>query len=139
MKTRILVASDREMMRRIVVRMLEEAHDVAIVAQCETGHEAVLRSLALQPDIAILERNLPGLNGLMAAHKILEKSPTTEILILNNQEGEDLVSDPRWRGIKAYLLKSEISSHLLAAVESLRQHKPFLRSWVVQAAPHEFC
>lgn len=139
MKTRILVASERAIVRRAVVRVLQQAPHLAVVAQGETGREAVRQSLALQPDIAILERNLPGLNGLMAAHQILERSPTTEILILNNQESEDLVSDPRWRGIKAYLLKSEISTHLLAAVESLRQHKPFLRSWVVQAAPHEFC
>ena len=132
MKTRVLIADDHEIVRQGLVHLLEAAPHLEVIAQCATGRQAVTQALDLKPDIAILDISMPELNGLEAARQIRQKSPKTEILILTVHETEELAREVLAAGAKGYLLKSDAASDLLAALDSLRQRRPFFTSKVAQ-------
>jgi DNA-binding NarL/FixJ family response regulator len=86
----------------------------------------------LQPDIVVMDLSLPELNGLDATRHILKESPRSEILVLTMHHSEELAREVLHAGARGYVLKSDADQSLIAAIESLRQHKPFLTSTVTE-------
>ena len=79
----------------------------------------------LNPDVVILDYRLPVMNGIEATQAIRAARPETEVLIFTMHESEQLVSDVLSAGAKGYLLKSDASRYIVAAVEALAQGKPY--------------
>jgi DNA-binding NarL/FixJ family response regulator len=77
-----------------------------------------------------MDLSLPELNGLEATRQILKESPRTEVLVLTMHHSEQLAREVLQAGARGYVLKSDADQSLIAAVDSLRQHKPFLTSAV---------
>src|SRR5438270_12974554 len=86
----------------------------------------------LQPDVVVMDLSLPELNGLDATRQILKESPRSEILVLTMHHSEELARNVLQAGARGYVLKSDADQSLIAAVESLRHHKPFLTSTVTE-------
>jgi DNA-binding NarL/FixJ family response regulator len=129
MKTlQILIADDHDLMRRGIKELLLSQQGWGICGEAKNGTEAVKIASRLKPDIAILDINMPGLNGMEAAKKIRQQSPDTEILILTLHSSDQLVRDIVGTGAKGYILKSDSDRDLIMAVETLVNHKPFLTS-----------
>jgi DNA-binding NarL/FixJ family response regulator len=84
----------------------------------------------LKPELVILDISMPELNGLEAARIILKMAPKTEILILTMHDSEQVVREVLEAGARGYVLKSDAGRDLVAAVESLLEHKPFFTSHV---------
>ena len=123
---RIMIADDHDLVRR-GVRMLLEAHPGwTVCAEAHSGREAVAMAEEFRPDIAILDFSMPELNGLEAARKIKKISPNTEMLILSMHHTDQLVREIIETGAKGYIIKSDSDRSLVAAVEALAIHKPFL-------------
>jgi DNA-binding NarL/FixJ family response regulator len=130
MPLRILIVDDHAVVRRGVRSLLESQPGWAITGEATTGREAVELARRLQPDIIVMDLTLPELNGLDAARQILKLSPRSEILVLTMHHSEELARDLLQAGARGYVLKSDADQNLIAAVESLGQHKPFLTSTV---------
>jgi DNA-binding NarL/FixJ family response regulator len=79
-----------------------------------------------------MDLSLPELNGLEATRHILKDAPETEVLVLTMHHSEELARDVLQAGARGYVLKSDADENLIAAVESLRQHKPFLTPAVTE-------
>jgi len=79
-----------------------------------------------------MDLSLPALNGLDATRQILQHAPGTEVLVLTMHHSEELARDVLQAGARGYVLKRDADADLIAAVESLRQHKPFLTSTVTE-------
>ena len=82
----------------------------------------------LAPDVAIVDIGMPVLNGLETTRKIVQTYPRTEVLILTMHQSDEVVREVLRAGARGYVLKSDADQHLIAAIESLLQHKPFLTS-----------
>ena len=122
---KILVADDHDLVRRGVRTLLETHPGWQICAEARNGHEAVLKCQQLKPNIAILDFNMPELNGLEAAKRILKLSPQIETLILSVDHSNQLIRDLLNAGVRGYILKSDSDRDLIAAVEALENHRPF--------------
>jgi DNA-binding NarL/FixJ family response regulator len=123
--TRILIADDHEVVRA-GLRAILEAHDGwQVVAEAEDGKEAVVQAIASNPDIAIIDYSLPVINGVEATRQIHARLPKAEILIFTMHDSDVLVRELLEAGARAYLLKSDAKQYLVAAVQSLVNHKPF--------------
>jgi DNA-binding NarL/FixJ family response regulator len=122
---RILLADDHDIVRRGLKELLEEHVGWSVCAEASDGRAAVELALAHRPQIAVLDLSMPELNGLEATRRIREKLPDTEVLIFSMHESEELIRDVLAAGARGYLLKSDASRQLVAAVESLARHKPF--------------
>ena len=79
-----------------------------------------------------MDLSLPELNGLDATRQILKDAPDTEVLVLTMHHSEELARDVLQAGARGYVLKSHADENLIAAVDSLRLHKPFLTSAVTE-------
>ena len=129
---RILIVDDHAVVRRGVRALLESQPGWEVAAEVTTGREAVEVAKRLQPDIVVMDLSLPELNGLDATRQLLKESPRSEVLVLTMHHSEELARDVLQAGARGYVLKSDADENLVAAVESLRQHKPFLTSTVTE-------
>jgi DNA-binding NarL/FixJ family response regulator len=131
---RILVADDHQVVRTGLRALLESKAGWQVCAEAANGREAVERAGELQPDVAVLDIGMPLLNGVEATRQIHKVSPQTEILILTMHDSEHMVQGVLDAGARGYILKDDADRNLLAAVEALRRHKPYLSSRVSAAA-----
>jgi DNA-binding NarL/FixJ family response regulator len=132
MPLRILVVDDHAVVRRGVRSLLESHEGWEVCGEATTGRDAVEQSRRLRPDVVVMDLSLPELNGLDATRQILKESPETEVLVLTMHHSEELARDVLKAGARGYVLKSDADENLIAAVDSLRQHKPFLTSTVTE-------
>ena len=129
---RIVVVDDHAVVRRGVATLLESQRGWKVVGEAATGREAVELVRRLRPEIVVMDLSLPELNGLEATRQIAKESPQTEVLVLTMHHSEQLARDVLQAGARGYVLKSDADQNLIAAVDSLRQHKPFLTSKVTE-------
>jgi DNA-binding NarL/FixJ family response regulator len=129
---RLVVVDDHGVVRRGVRALLESHPGWQVVAEGGNGREAVELVRRLHPDVIILDLSMPDMNGLEATRQIVEASPQTEVLVLTMHHSEQLAREVLQAGARGYLLKSDADQNLIAAVDSLSQHKPFLTSTVTE-------
>ena len=129
---RILIVDDHAVVRRGVRALLESHPGWEVSGEATTGREALDLARRLQPDIVVMDLSLPELNGLDATRQIVREWPRTEVLVLTMHHSEELARNVLQAGARGYVLKSDADHDLIAAVESLRQHKPFLTAAVTE-------
>ena len=132
MSLRILVVDDHAVVRRGVRSLLESQEGWEVCGEATTGRDAVEQSRRLRPDVVVMDLSLPELNGLDATRQILKFAPDTEVLVLTMHHSEELARDALQAGARGYVLKSDADENLIAAVDNLRRHKPFLTSTVTE-------
>jgi len=132
MSLRILVVDDHAVVRRGVRSLLESHDGWDVCGEATTGRDAVEQSRRLRPDVVVMDLSLPELNGLDATRQILKDAPETEVLVLTMHQSEELARDVLQAGARGYVLKSDADVNLIAAVENLQQHKPFLTPTVTE-------
>ena len=79
---RVLVAEDMHMIRGALVALLSLEHDIQVVAELERGDEIVSTALRTRPDVAVVDIDLPGLDGLSAAEQLHQRLPQCQTLVL---------------------------------------------------------
>jgi DNA-binding NarL/FixJ family response regulator len=128
----IVVADDHAVVRRGVRALLETRSGWQIVAEAADGREAIRAVKQHRPNVVVMDVSLPDLNGLEATRQIVKDFPETEVVILTMHQSEQLMREVLEAGARGYVLKSDADQNLIAAVESLRQHKPFLTPRVTE-------
>src|SRR3984893_4507212 len=128
---RLLVADDHDVVRMGVRALLEEQPGWEVAAEAAHGREAVEKAKLVQPDVTILDLNMPELNGLEAAREILKTVPT-KVLILTMYDSDPLIRQTLEAGARGYLLKSDAGRDLVSAVDALGRNKTFFTPKVAQ-------
>lgn len=118
-KTRILIADDSVSFRQGLVSLLDSVNDFELVGEAETGQEVVLMAEKLQPDIILMDLQMPGLNGIEATRAILKTSPHIGILMFTMYEDDDSVFSALRAGARGYLLKGTLKSEILRSIRSV--------------------
>ena len=122
---RIVIADDHELVRKGLRSVLDAQTGWTICGEAVNGREAVELARKIKPDVMVMDVTMPELNGLEATRQILKDRPKTEVLILTVHESEQLVSEVLAAGARGYILKGDTTRLLVAAIESIAQHKPF--------------
>lgn len=113
---RVIVADDHHLFRDGLARILNGYPDIEVVASVGSGEEAVTAVARYQPDVILLDVNMPGIGGVGATRQIREADPDAQILMLTVSEREsDLFAAIR-SGARGYLLKDATSDQLCDAV-----------------------
>jgi DNA-binding NarL/FixJ family response regulator len=129
---RILIADDHDVVRHGVRSLLEQRTGWHVCGEAANGREAVQMARQLKPDVAVLDLTMPELSGLEATQQILKSLPRTEIIILSINESEEIVREVLDAGARGYVLKTDTSRELLAAVAAVSEHKPFFTTRVAE-------
>lgn len=118
---RVLVADDHTLFREGLVRLLQEAPDIHVVGSVESGEDALQMLNQVQPDVILMDLNMPGMGGLRAIEQALSRDPSLCILALTISEDEaDLLAAIR-AGARGYLLKRSSSAEVVDAIR--RAHR----------------
>ena len=125
---RILLVDDHDAVRRGLQTMLESHPGWRVCAEASNGRTAVRLATEIKPNIAIIDLELPDLNGLEATRQIKKEAPEVEVLIYTMYETDELIRKVLAAGARGYVLKSDAGQRLTEAVEALSRHKPFLTS-----------
>ncbi len=131
--TRILIADDHDVVRSGVRAILETQAGWEVVGEAADGKDAVDQALATRPNVVVLDYGLPVLNGIEATRQIRTRVPGAEVLIFTMHDTATLVREVLEAGARGFLLKSDARRFLIAAVESLADHKPFFTGKVSEA------
>lgn len=113
---KIILADDNVMYRRAVKSLLIDGGKHEVVTEVSDGDEAVEAVADFKPEVAILDFNLPVLNGIESARRILEQSPRTSVILLTTIQEEGLVLEAVRAGIHGYVLKSHAPQELFHAL-----------------------
>jgi len=116
---RILLAEDVAMVRGALIALLELEADMKVVAAVERGDDIVPYAHAHQPDVAIIDIDLPGIDGLTAAAQLHKELPACPTLILTNLGRKGNLRRALSANVSGYLLKDTPSEELARAVRSV--------------------
>jgi DNA-binding NarL/FixJ family response regulator len=125
-----LIADDHEVVRQGIRALLETHDGWEVAGEAVTGRQAVEKARRLRPDLVIMDITMPEMNGLEATRQIRKELPEAEVLVLSVHDSEQLVREVLEAGARGYVLKSDAGRDLIAAVETLCQHKPFFTAKV---------
>ena len=134
---RILVTDDHHVVRTGLRALLESRKGWQVCCEAANGREAVKLAEEGKPDIALLDIGMPLLNGIEATRQIRKVSPKTEVLILTMHDSDTIVQGVLEAGARGYILKDDADKNLLAAVEALSKHKPYLSARVSAAVSNQ--
>ena len=116
---RILIADDHAGFRSGLDALLATQPDLRVVGEAETGDEAVARALALQPDVVLMDLNMPGIDGIAATRRIVDSSPHIAVLVLTMADDDAAVFDALRAGARGYLLKGADRAELTRAIRAV--------------------
>jgi DNA-binding NarL/FixJ family response regulator len=126
LQIRTLVVDDFASFRRRVCWMLEEKSEVRIIGEAVDGVEAVQKAVEFQPDLILLDSDLPKLSGIEAARQIRKIVPKAKILFLSQDSNPEVVHDAFGLGARGYVIKSDASRELLTAVKTVSLGKQYV-------------
>jgi DNA-binding NarL/FixJ family response regulator len=115
----IVIADDHLIVRQGLHALLEAEPDLNVIGQTGDGLEAVELIKRLNPDVAVLDLMMPGLNGLEVARQLSKMTPRTKIIILSMYDDEGFVLEALSNGVSAYVLKDTGSADLINAVREV--------------------
>jgi two-component system response regulator DesR len=128
MRIRILVAEDVDVLRESLVALLELEDDLDVVAALGDGRQIVPAALRHRPDVALLDIDLPGTDGLTAAAELGERLSTCRVLILTGLTGDDHLARALAAGVSGFLVKDGPVDGLVDAVRRVaRGEDVFIR------------
>ena len=125
-RIRVVLADDHALVRQGFRRILEDEMDIEVIGEAGGGAEAIDLDQRLDPDVVVLDMNMPEINGLHAAIEILRRRPDRPILMLSMYDDVQYVRNALNAGIKGYILKNALETDLIRAVRAVAAGKRFL-------------
>jgi two-component system response regulator DegU len=122
----ILIADDHPLFLKGLQEIIEEESEWRVICSVENGREALDFIVSQTPDIAILDINMPQLDGLEVAKHALEQGLSTSIIILTMYDDELLIRRALSYGVKGFILKESAIDDIIACVETVSQGGSFL-------------
>ena len=126
MAIRVFLANSRVILLDSLQVLLEIQQDIRIVGKATNGHDAVRKIRKLRPDVAILDVELVGLNGIEASLKIASLSPSTGIVMLATTASPEFIFRALRAGARGYLSREASGLELVDAVRTIREGKRYL-------------
>lgn len=129
---RILLADDHAILRSGLRLLLDSQADFEVVGEAENGVEAIDKATALQPDIVLMDLNMPQMDGLAAIKTLKEHVPQTRILVLTMHEDASSLQQAIQSGASGYVLKKAVDTELLLAIRAVLRGEMYIHSAMTQ-------
>lgn len=118
-RIRILIADDHPVFRYGLRTLLAAEPDLELVGEASSGDEAVAEAERLQPDVILMDLNMPGVNGIAATRRILAVSPHIGVLVVTMFDDDESVFAAMRAGARGYVLKGADPAEALRAVRAV--------------------
>lgn len=137
-RIRILVADDHTLIRQGLKQILELEDDLSVVAQASDGREAVRLTKECNPDIVLMDINMPVTNGLQAIKEIKQAHLTCKIIVLTIHEDREYLFKTLQMGAEGYVLKDAEPSVLIEAIRCVNSGQSYIQPNMTKELVLEF-
>ena len=128
----IMLVEDHKLMRVGMKTLFDETEDFTVIAEAQTGKEAIEKAKIHKPDVILMDIGLPDISGLSATKKILEDNPDAKIIILTSHNTEEEVNAALTLGVYAYVIKDINTDLLMMIIKSVNEGAIWLDPKIVQ-------
>jgi two-component system NarL family response regulator len=125
-KLRLILADDHPVLRDGLSLILGAVTDMAVVAQASTGEEALDLFIKHEPDVLILDLQMPGEGGVNTVKRLLKKRPGAKILILTTYETDEDIYRTMLAGAIGYVLKDTPRDELILAIRTIASGQRYM-------------
>ncbi|NJN55274.1 MAG: response regulator transcription factor, partial [Anaerolineae bacterium] len=125
---RVLIVDDLPETRENVRKLLQFESDIEVIGQAGTGEEAVQMAKEHQPDIILMDINMPGIDGIGASQQITESVPSVQIIIMSVQSDPNYLRRAMMAGARDFLTKPFGGDELVAAIRRVHDKRPTVSS-----------
>jgi len=129
---RVLVVDDDDLMRAGLRAVLSSDETIAVVGEAADGKQAVEQTMALAPDVVLMDVRMPVLDGIEATRRIVAAAPDARILILTTFEDDDYVLNALRAGAAGFVLKRIQPEHLIAGIHTVAGGSGLLAPQITQ-------
>lgn len=136
--TRIVLIDDHRLFREGVRRILDMVDDFQVIDEGDDGKEVEAIVKVHEPDVVLMDINMPGINGVEATRRLMEISPETKVIILSIHDDETYVTHALKSGASGYLLKEMDSNSLVEAVRVVSEGGAYIHPKVTHNLINEF-
>lgn len=123
---RVLICDDHNLIRAGLRRLVESFDSVEVVGEASNADEAVARTLALQPDVMLLDLSMPGRNGFDALEDVRRVAPATAVVIMSMHDDATHVREALARGASGFVVKEAAPAELEIALRAAKAGRVFL-------------
>ena len=134
---RVLIVDDHAVVRMGFKLLIDGAADMRVVAEAESGEEAVRGLAEARPDVVVLDISMPGIGGLEAVRRILAREPQARILVLSAHEDAMHARRVLKAGAAGYLTKRSAAEALIQAIRQVNQGNSFLEPQIAAQLEQE--
>lgn len=135
---RILLVDDQPLFRSAIATLIAEQPDMAVVGEAENGLEGVEKAHGLNPDLVVMDVEMPVMNGVEAVRLIREQLPTIKVVMLTVSESDDHLLDAIRNGAHGYLLKDLRPEQLYDLLRSVMRNETPLSPAIAGRLVDEF-
>ncbi|HMR83795.1 MAG TPA: response regulator transcription factor [Niabella sp.] len=125
-KIKILIADDHPIFLKGLQEVIEDTGTMQVVFKAHNGTDAINAALSKDLDIAILDIDMPGANGLQVAEQILAKKPETAIILLTMHKAKDAFLKALEIGVSGYVLKENAVVDIINAIAAVRKYQSYI-------------
>lgn len=119
MSIKIFLVEDHDIVRNGIKALLNSQEDVKIVGEASNGLEALKKLESIQPDVLLMDMNMPVMDGLDGTRKVKERFPAIKILVLSMHDHESYLIDMLDAGANGYILKNASTDELMYAIRKI--------------------
>ncbi len=134
----VLIADDHTLFRAGLHALLNLFPDIQVVGEASTGEEAIAKAEALQPDIILMDIQMPEVNGIEATRRIVHTSPAIGIIVVTMFEDDDSVFAAMRAGARGYILKEADEEEVLRAVRAVARGEAIFGPAIATRLMHFF-
>jgi len=117
--TRVLIADDDHLMRAGLAAVLESDDRIEVIGHAATGREAIALTRRREPDVVLMDVQMPDLDGIAATRELANAAPAPRVLILTTFEEDDYIFGGLRAGASGFLLKRTPAEELIRAVHTI--------------------
>ena len=133
----IVLADDHGVLRAGLRALLNAEDDLEVVGEAATGDEVLRVAADLQPDIVLLDLNMPGPGGIEVTRRLREQLPETRVLVLTVHEDEGLLREAIDSGASGYIIKRAVESELINAIRAVARGEMYIHPSMTRALLQE--
>ena len=135
---RVLLADDHPVVRKGLALCLAQTPQVAIVGEAANGQDALRKARELNPDLVLMDIDMPLLNGLTAADMLRKENPAIKVLILSMHSDSDYVLRILQSGARGYVLKQAPTEELIKAIQTIHAGDTYFSQDMARVALNQF-